>query len=191
MAGESVNFLRRQRQQALRFQRLDRRILQVAIGVSVVSVAVTVGIFVFSQVRQQTFADIQSQQRTVQSVLNQQANNEANYLLFFSRLNILQDIIPGRSSQREAMEFLGQLLSSDIAFDRINYDDNAKTIIFRVKAQNVLAVEKFLDRLRSPETRERFFSLVLSDVKRDEGQIYSMEITVQLEEPARPERNRG
>lgn len=191
MAGESVNFLRRQRQQALRFQRLDRRILQAAIGVSVVSVAATVGVFVFSQLRQQVFADIQSQQRSAQSILNQQASNEANYLLFSSRLNILKDIVPGRSSQREALEFLGQLVSSDIAFDRINYDDSVKTIIFRVKAQNVLAVEKFLDRLRSPETRERFFSLVLSDVKRDESQIYSMEITVQLEEPAAPERNRG
>lgn len=191
MAGESVNFLRKRRQKVQQFRQLDRRILQGSIGVAVAAVAVTVGVLAFTQVRQQNFSQIQERQRATQALLNQQASNEANYLLFSSRLNILKDIIPGRSSQREALVFLGELISSDIAFDRISYDDSKKTIIFRVKAQNVLAVEKFLERLRSPQTRAKFFSLVLSDVKRDEGQVYTMEITVQLEEPVKAGGSRG
>lgn len=191
MAGESVNFLRRRRLKVQQYRQLDRRILQGSIVVALISVALTVGVLAFTQIRQQAYSQIQDRQRSTQALLNQQASNEANYLLFSSRLNILKDLLPGRDSQRQALEFLGELISSDIAFDRISYDDSKKTIIFRVKAQNVLAVEKFLDRLRTPQTREKFFSLVLSDVKRDEGQIYSMEITVQLEEPVSAGGRRG
>lgn len=182
MAADTVNFLRRRRQKVLKYQQLDKRILQGSIGVAVVSVLITAGVFAYLQFQTQKFSEIQQQQRSTQALVNQQASNEAEYLLYSSRLNILGDLLPGRGSQRRALEFLGELTSSDIAFDRISYDDTRKTIVFRVKAQNVLSVENFVERLRQPDTRSKFSDLTLSDVKRDEDQIYTMEISVQLGE---------
>ncbi len=181
MAGNGINFLRKRRQRALRYQPLDKRILQLSIVVAVVAVVITIGLLFWTQNSVQELETIKQQQRSTQALVNKQASSEADYILYAARLNILQSILTGRGSQQRALEFLAELARADIAFDRISYDDEKKTLTFRVKAQNVLTVERFLNTLRSPNVRSKFVNLALNDIKRDENQIYSLEMSVQLE----------
>lgn len=180
MPATSVNFLRRRRQQVARFHKLDKRILQVSIAVAVVAVAVTGGLLAYTQVLNAQLQEATREQRAAQAIVNQQARNEADYLLYAARLSILKDILEGRGSQRRALDFLSQLASSELTFDRIGFDDAKQSLVFRVQAQNVLAVERFIIRLREPEIRSQFGDLKLSEVKRDEERVYTLEIEAQL-----------
>ncbi len=180
MAAVSVNFLRRRRQQVVRTQQLDRRILLVAITVAVISVLITLVTAVYQQLLLRQLSQTIREQRTAQAVVNQQSANEAAYLLYSTRLNILKALLEGRGSQGRALSFLSQMATSELTFDRVSYDDSKQELTFRVQAQNVLAVENFIERLREPDIRPQFTDLQLSDVRRNEEQVYTIEAKVRL-----------
>jgi hypothetical protein len=180
MPAVSVNFLRRRRQKVVRSRKLDRRLLEAAAVVAVIAVLVTGAVFAYSQILGRQLADTARQQRAAQALVNQQAGNEAAYLLFAERLGILDGILAERGSQRRALAFLSQLTTSELTFDRINFGEEEQKLNFRVQAQNVLSVENLVARLREPDIRAQFTDLALSNIRRDETRLYSIEVQVDL-----------
>ena len=179
-AARSVNFLRARRQNVEKFQQLDNRIFQGSLVVCVLFVVLTIGLAVYLSLQQSELERAKTQERSQQAIINREARTEAEYLLYSSRLDILKDVFLQRGTQKVALEFIGLLSSSDISFDRIAYDDQTRELSFRVQAQNVFAVDSFLERLRSAEIRPLFEELTLGSVRRDEEKMYSLDIVVVL-----------
>ncbi|MCD8484265.1 hypothetical protein LRY65_00115 [Candidatus Woesebacteria bacterium] len=177
-----INFMRRQRRQLARLQALDQQILYVAIAVFVIAALTTAAAGGYWYWTRQQLALLEDRITQQERVIQGSAAEEAEYILYTTRLGSIASILEDRNPKKEALDFLSELLVPSIAFDAVNYDTQERRLTFRVEAQDVFSVEIFLDKLREPEMNEKIANIQLSGIQRDEVGRYVMNVTIVLKE---------
>lgn len=176
----TVNFLRRKRQRLQVQRKRDRLILLVASGVLGITLLALLGVFgAWYWFRQQTI-DLEAQQQQNERVVRQLAQEEAEYLLFTKRLDLLDGIFASHVSQQRTLEFISRLRTTGVRFQGISYDPIQKSVTFQAIATDITRFDAFLNVLRTPEVQAEASNLVVSQVSRSELGEYSMEVGFQL-----------
>lgn len=184
MIAININFLSDRRQEVQRAQALDTRIFQVSLGIFGVVLTVVVGAFAFWRYQIYQLNEIKNDQQEQTRIITAAAEDEALYLLYTTRLDLISSVFEVRSSKRRAMEFLAQLVLPNVTFDRVTYDSATRTLTYRVAAVNVFAVEQYLERLRSPGIRDQIADVQVGTIRRDEFGGYTLENIVVLNSDA-------
>ncbi len=178
----SINFVRKTRVKVAQSQRYDTIFAQISAGVLAVCVLVVGGLFAQWYLQSQELDDVKAQQRVQQNIVTGSAQNEAMYLLYSARLSALGDILKNRSSQDRGLEFLSSLTRPGISFEAIAYDDSAKQLSFRIRAEDVYSVERMLEALREPQIASQVATMNLTDIRRGDDARYTLDTVVQLQE---------
>lgn len=177
-----INFMRRQRRQLARLQELDKKLFYGSVAIFVVAVVATVAAGAYWQWSRQQLVDVEDQIAQQERVVRGAAEEEAEYILYTTRLGAIQQILEDRNPKKEALDFLAELLVPSIAFDAVNYDTAERRLTFRVEAQDVFSVEIFLDKLREPDMNAKIEKIQISSVQRDENGRYVMNVDIILVE---------
>ncbi len=172
----------RKRRRLEQLHSLDRKILTAAVGVFGVALTLTAAAGAYWYWSGQQLALVEEQIQQQERVVRAAAAEEAEYILYTTRLASIAEIMDERSPKKEALDFLAQLLVPTIAFDAVNYDTQMRRLTFRVEAQDVFSVEIFLDTLREPDMREKIDAIAISSVQRDEAGRYVMNVDIVLSE---------
>lgn len=180
----SVNFLRRSRVKVSKYQKWDKLFVEVSAVVLLGCLVLSVGLFGYWQYVANQLSEVVAEQKTQQRVVSQASSNEAQYVLFSSRLTSLNEILKGRTSKVRALSFLQKVLRPGVAFESITYDFQTKQLQFRAKAERAPEVESLLNALREPSIAEQIHSLTLADIRRGEEGDYTIDIAIVLKEEA-------
>lgn len=176
----TVNFLRRKRQRLQVLQKRDRVFLigaGVLLGVTLLALLGVFGAWFWFR---QQLGELQSRQQQNERTIRQLAQDEAEYLLFARRLDLLDGIFTTRVSQQRTLTFLAGLRTEAVQFQGISYDPVRKSISFQAVAQDITRFDAFLNLLRTPEVQADIANLIVSQVGRNEKGEYSMEVSFQL-----------
>jgi len=180
MTLPTINFLRRKRQRLQVQLKRDRYILMGAGVFLGVTLLVLLGVFgAWYWFREQT-TDLEAQQQQTERVVRQLAQEEAEYLLFTRRLDLLDGIFANHVSQQRTLEFLSGLRTTGVSFQGISYDPTQKSVDFQATATDITRFDAFLQVLRDPSVQTEVSHLAVSQVSRNELGEYSMEVSLQL-----------
>lgn len=177
-----INFMRRQRRQLARLQELDQKLFYAGIVIFGISVVLTLVAGGYWQWSRQQLSEVETQILQQEQVVRGAAQEEAQYLLYTTRLTSVQSILEQRSPKKNALDFLAELLVPSIAFDAVNYDTDERRLTFRVEAQDVFSVEIFLNKLREPQMNEKIEEIQISSIQRDQNGRYVMNVDIILVE---------
>lgn len=184
---DDINFVSQARRRLEQTHSLDRRLFLAAAGIAVVSVLMTAGMGAYWQWQERQLQELETQLRNQERLVSLSSEEEARYMLYTRRLDLIGEVIGNRSSKEEALDFLSQLLIPNIAFDRISFDPDARLLSFRIRALNVISVENFLETVRQPTMRDQIEEIQVSAIRRDEQGAYLMELNVVLQAEATQE----
>lgn len=176
----TINFFREQQRKSASQDKLDLNIFRGAIAVTSVIAIVSVGLAIWWQIQAQQLRQLQAEEQQRSRLIAQASQEEAEYLSYSRRLDLVGDILETRTSKKEAMDFLSLLTQPDIGFDNITYDDQEKQLQFRLRASSVFAVESFLELLRQPVIDEYYDDVQVSNIRRDDLGEYVMDVGVTL-----------
>jgi hypothetical protein len=179
----TINFLRRKRLRLQVLQQRDKLFLWgagVFLGVTFVVLIALGGFWLWYR---QQVQELQERQQQGERIVRQLAQEEAEYLLFTKRLDLLSGIFSTRISQQKTLEFLTELNTSGVLFQGITYDPVRRAVSFQATAVDITRFDAFLTVLRSPEIQQQIANLSVSRVGRNETGEYSMEVSFQLMQP--------
>lgn len=180
MTAININFLSDRRLEVQRAQSLDKQIFRATVGVFTVVLAIVLGGTAYWRYEMYQLSTIKESQQEQARIVTSAADDEALYLLYTTRLDLIGSVFEVRSSKRRAMEFLAQLVQPSVTFDSVTYDSASRVLQYRVAAENVFAVELYLERLRSPDVRSQVAELAVGSIRRDQFGGYTLENSVVL-----------
>jgi len=175
-----INFMRRKRRKLARLQSIDQKLLYASGVIFAFAVILTVVAGGYWEWSRRQLSSIEDQIALQERVVRGAAIEEAQYILYTTRLTTIQEILEMRNPKKAALDFLAELLVPSIAFDAVNYDTGDRLLTFRVEAQDVFSVEIFLDKLREPGMRDKIEEIQISSIQRDEAGRYIMNVSIVL-----------
>lgn len=177
-----VNFIRRSRQTLEKVQQRDRQIFYGSLGFFFIVLLVLGGVGGYWWYLQQQLNDVLDRQQSAQAVVSKAAKQEAELLVYITRLDMIHSVLSQRQTKNHALEFLQSIAQPNMAFDSITFDGEKKLLTFRAQAQSVVTLEAFLAKMRTPEIWEKMSNVKLSSINRSATGVYSLDVELQLNE---------
>jgi len=177
----SLNFLRQRRHKLAALRQQDKLVLYVLSGIFGVVVVVAIGLAVYLFTQKQRFNSLSTSNTQATKALASLATEEAEYLVFFNRLQTLVTIWPTRGSQQKTLEFLTDLTLPDVAYQQVTFEQTTRLLQFSVVADDFFAFEKFINVIKEPEIHQRVKSFDVSTVRRNEEGRYVFTVQMVLE----------
>jgi type II secretory pathway component PulL len=177
-----INFLKQRQRQVAVWRKQDGLIfnISVAVLVIVVLVAIALASWLYYQKKQET--ELLRQERNLETELLALSDQEAKYLVFFSRLEMLAEIWPNRQSHQETLRLLSDILLPGLEFKQVKYQKTDGSLQYNVSASDFFVFEEFINLMRNSDFKERFNNLSFSDIRRDKDGSYNFTVTMSLKE---------
>lgn len=180
---DSVNFVKERRRSLTKTQKQDQLLLRsalIAFGGILAVFLVVVGVqfyltFQFSQLRTR-------HQELSNSVLSQDGT-ERSYLILINKIKVIAQLLKARTGKQQAIEYFTNLFGQDVLIRELTYIEKDGLLSFGLEATNVFVLDRLLELLNSPEVTDRFASVSTSELSRTGDGIYTLLVTVSLEEP--------
>lgn len=103
------------------------------------------------------------------------SDEEAKYLMFVEKIQLLSGIQEDRKARKEALDFLNTLLPEEDVMTRVQLDQQAKIITFAVETPDVFAFSRFLAILFSDDVKGKTaFIINTKNVNRDGEGAYTL-----------------
>lgn len=172
-----LNFIRQHRTDLAHLRTQDKYILWGTIGFFGLSLVITlslVGWLFFSKRKYQSLVKAQSE---VENQLAKMSRQQAEYLVYSTRLNLLAELMPDFVSQLDSLEFITTIAKPGVEFYKVEYE-GGRTLTFQVTADSFFSFEGFVDGLRQDEVKDNIGFFKLDGLSRNEEGAYRFEVVM-------------
>lgn len=117
---------------------------------------------------------------STQKNLELSEQEQTQYQSFIQKVMVLSEIYAERRDKQEALAFFRTLFDQGVSISGLSYDDKNKELTFSLTANSVFVLEMVLNRIDSPETREKYPDISPDSIRRGADGKYTAKITVSL-----------
>lgn len=177
---DTINFVREQRRRLSKQQQLDLKIFRYALiagGISLVVMAICVGIQLFMTAQ---VTSITEKQNVQLSIISAQAENEKSYVTFAAKLQNLAELFTNRRNKQEAIAYFSTLFDNTVLINGISYRASESELTFGLQSQNIFSLNRAVQVMNTQEVQDRFTSLTYDELSRGENGEYNAEVVVVL-----------
>jgi hypothetical protein len=173
-----INFLSERRKQLTKVEKKDTQIMKILAGIlGMVFVFFLLSFGVQLYVDRQLF-QLKAAQKVARSQIAENEEIERSFVIFVYKLTSLSNINQDRQEKNAAIDYFSTVFGDSIFIKNIEFDQKEKLLIFRLESNDVFALRKIFDTLKSEEIRQRFASINPSDLKRTITGTYEISVAV-------------
>lgn len=186
--SREINFLRKQNRKLTELQQRDKLWLKYAsfvfAGVLIISL-ISVGTNFYFQ-----FQISRAHQRIteLEDAIMSREDVEKSAVITSQKLKVISELFNQRQDKQLALEYFTNLFGEKVLVKDIQYKEELSILSLNIEAKDVFVIERVLTLLTSADTVSRYPLLALSDLRRDDQGVYSMDLTITLEKPDLPVR---
>lgn len=181
---ESINFVKERRRSLTKTQKQDQLFLRsalIAFGGILTVFLVVVGVQLFLTYR---FSQLKARHEQLNQTVLSQDSTERSYLILTNKVKVIAQLLEARTGKQEAIEYFTNLFGQEVLIRELTYLEDDGLLTFDLEANSVFTLESLLQTLASSEVTSRFSSVSTSELSRNSQGVYSLLVTVGLNQPS-------
>ncbi|MBU0579121.1 hypothetical protein KKE34_04965 [Patescibacteria group bacterium] len=177
---KEINFVRGRIKALTKLGQNDKKFFNIAAITTSVFLLILAGVLGFKFYFVSQLGDIQSSRENLLERIKSKEATEKSFVLFVSKLRVLSEIFSQRKDKQDVIGYFSQVFGPDVVIDRIAYDADSQLLAFGLLSKDIFTLETVFDILDSEQSKQRFSSLAKSNLQRNSGGTYRMQITIVL-----------
>lgn len=172
-----LNFAGKHRRELEIARKKDRIFLRIALGILALTVVASLSLTAWLIYSNRQLESIKQKSASRKNQLAALSEEQAKFLVFSTRLELMKDVLSQFVSHQESLEFVTSIAGPGIEFQQVEYEGDS-ILSFRVVTDTYFTFEEFVEKLRTQEIQDQIGSLTVQGITRNEEGNYSFEVSI-------------